>query len=212
MNEEIWKPIKGLEGFYEVSNFARVKSLTRMVKRSHTVYYNVKGCMMKPYTDNRGYKTIILVDAQGKIHRCKVHRLVAEAFIPNPEHKPYIDHKDGNTANNHVYLNTDGSVDYDRTNIRWCTQKENLNNPRTKKLMSVSQKRAFKNGKEKHYKEVHKYTMDGYYVETFKSVDDAARNTGVVPTSIGNAIHGRSCSSGGFRWSTQKVDKLEPRN
>lgn len=106
---EIWKPIKGYEGLYEVSNKGRIKSLPKKYnrfketilsnveqKRSHTSYYQIP------------------LSKDGKVKRVSVHRLVAEAFIPNPLNKPYINHKNSNGLDNSV------------SNLEWCTQLENI--------------------------------------------------------------------------------------
>ena len=112
MEEEIWKPIKGYEGLYEISNLGRVKSLN----------YNRTGKeeILKNAECSNGYLTVGLTK-NGKQKLFKIHRLVAEAFIPNPENKPCIDHI--NTIKN------DNRVE----NLRWVTNEENNNNPLTKK-------------------------------------------------------------------------------
>lgn len=114
LNEE-WKDIKGYEGLYQVSNKGRVKSLkNKGVDRE---------CILKVVT-NRGYLQVRLCK-NSNVKTLKIHRLVAEAFIPNPDNKPCIDHI--NTER------TDNSVE----NLRWCTQKENMNNPITiKKVLN----------------------------------------------------------------------------
>ena len=110
--EEEWRPIKGYEGLYEVSNLGRVKSLNY----NHTK----KEGMLKLFKDKDGYLIVNL--SKDKITcRFKVHRLVGETFIPNPENKPCIDHI--NTIKN------DNRVE----NLRWATYEENRNNELTKK-------------------------------------------------------------------------------
>ena len=109
---EIWKDIKGYEGFYQVSNLGRVKRLRRSFKCSTTYggTSTLKELILKPRYDskvaglNHGYFRVFL---KGK-NFC-VHRLVAEAFIPNPLNKPFVDHIDTNIENNVV------------TNLRWVT-------------------------------------------------------------------------------------------
>ena len=110
MEEEIWKPIKDFEGYYEVSNIGRVRSLN--YKRTG------KGKILKNIEDYKGYLEVGLTK-NGKRKQFKIHRLVAEAFIPNPENKPCIDHINTVKSDNRV------------ENLRWVTYKENSNNEKT---------------------------------------------------------------------------------
>ena len=121
---EVWRPIKGYEGMYEVSNLGNVRSLDRYVMLGNhgNQYCLLKGKPMKPHPNSRGYvKTELWKNGQGKLHL--VHRLVAEAFISNPNNLPCIDHI--NT------IKTDNRVE----NLRWCTNKENMNNPLTREKL-----------------------------------------------------------------------------
>ena len=99
---EEWRPVVGYEGLYEVSNIGRVR--------------NASGLIMSLYKNNKGYYMINLWDGK-KHNHWLVSRLVAIAFIPNPDNKPNVDH-----------INTDQS-DNRVENLRWCTQSENLANP-----------------------------------------------------------------------------------
>lgn len=112
---EIWKDVVGYEGKYKVSNQGRVYSLTRIRNNGGRLY---KGRMLRGELC-RGYYCVALLDGNGKHKLCKVHRLVAMAFIPNPENKPQVDHVDGNPQNNNVW------------NLRWATARENVCNPNT---------------------------------------------------------------------------------
>lgn len=119
---EIWRPVKGYEN-YEVSNLGRVKVLN---------YHKTgKSKIKAPKVNRYGYSNIQL-SRNGVKKDYGVHRLVAEAFIPNPDNKSEIDHIDADKTNNVVWLNQDGSVNYDKTNLRWCSHRENCNNPLTK--------------------------------------------------------------------------------
>ena len=112
-DKEIWKDIEGYEGLYQISNLGRIKSS-----------YNGKEKILKPF-DNHGYFRIQLYK-NGVRKKETIHRLVAKAFIPNPENKPYIDHI--NT------IRTDNRVE----NLRWVTHEENNNNPLTNAKRKIS--------------------------------------------------------------------------
>ena len=113
MPEEDWRAIPGYEGYYEVSSLGEVRSLNKEIKANlvNNEYVNRPGRILKQ-KEIKGYKTVSLcVDYEATTWR--VHRLVAMAFIPNPDNKPQVNHIDGNPANNCV------------NNLEWCTAKEN---------------------------------------------------------------------------------------
>lgn len=99
--EEQWKPIPGWEGLYEASDQGNIKSFRNGIERNLTL------------TSDNGYLRVGLC-RKGFVKHLRVHRLVAESFLPNPENKPCINHKDGNKLNNHI------------SNLEWCTHKENM--------------------------------------------------------------------------------------
>lgn len=110
---EIWKPVVGYEGLYEISNIGRVKSLEKTVNTfgGHTL--RRKERFLRPQEFTTGYYFVILCDNTQRKH-CSIHRLVADAFIPNPEKKPDVNHKDFNRKNNLV------------ENLEWVTKRENI--------------------------------------------------------------------------------------
>ena len=160
---EVWKPIKGYEGLYKVSNLGNVRSVDRHVMINNR-YCLLKGKPRKAYYSSWGYLTVILYkNNQGKHY--SVHRLVAEAFVPNPNNLPCIDHintiRDDNRA----------------INLRWCTHKENSNNPLTKEHFS--------------YRKTNKSV---YYIDeqgkkiSFKSMAEAERKIGCSHSTIAKAL------------------------
>lgn len=113
MSEEIWKDIKGYEGIYQVSNLGRVKSLPRFHKTKNGYYSKVK--ILTPIKNDRGY-LLVGLSKEWKKQKIFVHRLVAEAFIPNPNNLPQVNHinefeKDNNCVEN----------------LEWCSCKYNCN-------------------------------------------------------------------------------------
>lgn len=100
--EEVWKDIEGYEGLYQVSSWGRVRSVFR--------YYKI----LRGLKTTNGYLRVALCK-NGKTKFHSVHRVVAQAFIPNPQNKPQVNHIDENKDNNHV------------ENLEWCTAKENTN-------------------------------------------------------------------------------------
>lgn len=127
--EDLWRDIKGYEGLYQVSHSGKVRSLNY----KHTG----KIQELKLALDKDGYYMVNLYK-DGNVKYKSVHRLVAEAFIPNTENKPCIDHRDTNRLNNHV------------RNLHWCSRKENSNNEKTKCNIALS-KLGNKNPKAKKY-------------------------------------------------------------
>lgn len=126
---EEWKDIKGYEGLYQVSNEGRIKALPREIVTRNRFGECIKKYdekILKNGDNNRGYYIVILYDGFTRKPK-QVHRLVAEAFIPNPDKKPCVDH-----------INT-VKTDNRSCNLRWVSIKENNNNPLTKQHMSERQ-------------------------------------------------------------------------
>lgn len=116
--DEIWRPCHGLESLFEISNYGRVRSISRVlirVVKGRVVNQRLTGKMISPRLTTTGYWYISsLIIESGKRRHHFIHRLVAETFISNPEYKPYVNHKDANKLNNHV------------SNLEWCTHQENI--------------------------------------------------------------------------------------
>jgi len=129
---EVWKDIKGYEGFYQVSNLGQVKRLKTKVKGKLNSIRTLPERINKPRMQN-GYLSVALQN-MNRIN-IKLHRLVALHFIPNPENKPEINHIDGNKKNNRV------------DNLEWCTRKENMIHASKNGLVSKIKGEQSKNSK-----------------------------------------------------------------
>lgn len=112
MNGEKWVPVKNYEGLYEVSDQGRVRSLDRIITTSHGVQREVPGRQLVPGISRAGYQVVAL-SKTGKPASRNVHRLVAEAFIPNPANLPLVRHLDDIGSHNRV------------SNLAWGTYSEN---------------------------------------------------------------------------------------
>lgn len=199
---EEWRPVVGFEGLYEVSSLGRIKTLSKTVVRKG-VCYNFKEKILKPQSYGNGYLKIGLHN-NGHTKFLFVHRIVAQAFIPNPENKPCIDHI--NTIRN------DNRVE----NLKWCTPKENRNNPITyqktldslKGIDRVNVNKGMQlRDKQNASKRVYQYDLNGNYIKSFDSVMEAARELGVKTKCIST-----ECTSShyayGYLWYYEKYDKV----
>lgn len=164
---EIWKDIVGYEGKYQVSNLGNVRSLR---VKSRTKYF--KGSNLVLFTDKLGY---VCVNLSRKSY--KVHRLVAQAFIPNLNNLPCINHKDENKLNNSV------------SNLEWCDYSYNNN-------YGTRNQRISQNGGRK----IIQYDLDGNEIKRWSSIANAARYYGVKRTTICGCCAGRGKTSCGYIW------------
>lgn len=112
MSEEEWRDVPGFEGRYQVSNLGRLRSVPRDVN-NHTGIIHLKGKILTQRYNHKGYKVVDLVDHEQKHKYRLVHRLLAQAFIPNPMNKPQVNHIDG--IKDHNVLE----------NLEWVTNSEN---------------------------------------------------------------------------------------
>ena len=124
---EVWKDVVGYEGLYQVSNLGRIKSLPRLVHFKQDLYRMTKERILKNSVLKSGYCKVTLCKP-GSQKLTLVHRIVAQAFIPNPLNLEYVNHKDENPLNCCV------------DNLEWCTHTYNLNYGTCRERMSKSAK------------------------------------------------------------------------
>lgn len=156
---EEFRDVVGFEDLYEVSNEGRVRN-------------KITGRILKPNKIHKGYLQVSLCK-DGERKPALVHRLVAQAFISNPNHYPQVNHIDENKTNNCV------------DNLEWCINQYNIRYSAYKKNKPVNQ-----------------YSLDGIYIATYKSIKEASEKTGIDNGDISNCCLGRPHhkTAGGYVW------------
>ena len=185
MEKEIWKDVPGYEGKYRISNYGNLISLKRNGIRKDT--------MVSIGKSGRYYRVGL---RNGDKKFFSIHRLVAMAFVPNPDNLPQVDHIDGDRTNNHV------------SNLRWVTAKENINNPITR---AYHRTQCAKNRNNWQSKAIEQRDMDGNLIATYPSIREATRVTGIERTNISAAANNKRRdatdhwatihSAGGYKWN-----------
>ena len=181
-NDEVWKDIPGFENVYQISTLGRLKSFKQYQE----------GIVLKQTNDKGGYFSVVL-SFDGKVRYTRIHRLVAEAFIPNPEGYNEVNHMDSNKQNNHV------------DNLEWCDRKHNAkhardNNPNIIAKMNLHNQYIKPRA-------ILQFDKHGNRVGWFISAQDAGRHTGICARNILQVANGdrNECgylrkSAGGYVW------------
>lgn len=185
--EEIWKDIKGYEGFFMVSNLGRVKRVPRISINKWSTETFLKEKILNPTLSYKGYPTVTLRKEKNKDHKTFfVHRLVANHFLGNPENKQQINHIDGNKKNNKV------------DNLEFCTQSENIKHAYKIGLINKKLK------SQKFFKPITQYTLDGKAIRDWESITSTSETLGISTTCICACVRGRQKTSGGYLWKYKK--------
>ncbi len=187
-DQEVFKDVSGYEGSYQVSNLGRVKSLerTRLTNKGGSTKVNER--ILYSNTDSNGYEYVSLSKG-GTMKSLKVHRLVGLCFIPNPENKPQINHKNGIKSDNNYH------------NLEWCTCRENAIHAFQLGLRLPNNYWLGKTGS-LHNKSipVSQYTLDGEFIKSYGSMREAEREAGTHGTLISKVCNGIYKQAGGFKW------------
>lgn len=159
---EQWKPIKGYEELYEISSYGNICIKT-------------KKKLLKLNKNSRGY--IVITFTKNKIQKSySVHRLVAEAFIPNPENKPQVNHINGDKTDNRV------------ENLEWCTGSENMQH-------------CYKNNlQKKRFKRVNQYTLDNCFVKQWDSLTQIEKELHIKHSKVSMVCNCKRKKAGNFIW------------
>lgn len=200
--EEVWRDISGYEGVYQISNLGRVK---RLPLGKQWPYRRTHNNIRKPKITKRGYLSVNLSKGN-KVKFYLIHRLVAEAFIPNPNNYPLINHLDENPQNN--------SVD----NLEWCTYYHNcmyghgrekqkasrlLNDPEKKSWARAIETRD-KNCNCNSSKPVLQLDLNGSIINRYASISEAGRIGGFCTSRICMCCNGKQNKHKGFKWIYEK--------
>lgn len=173
MKKEIWEPISGFEGTYEVSNFGAVRSLDRLIvhntyketAKNKTQFNKGKVLAIRHNNMGKGYAYVMLY-LNSKHYKRFVHRLVAQAFIENPNHKKEVNHIDGNPRNNYY------------GNLEWVSRRENVAHALSEGLIDCRRK-------------VRAISPSGTVLK-FDSIKSASEYFGCNRTSISRALNGKA--------------------
>ena len=189
-SDEEWRPVPGYEAYYSVSNHGRVWS-------------HYRNRHLKPIIGKTGYEFVHLSVA-GNAKRIPIHRLVAEAFIPNPENKPTVNHINEVKRDNYV------------GNLEWATVREqNIHGTRIERAKAhtdwqarnekidyraVAAKHNYHEINRKQMKPILQFSREGILIARHDGVSEAARKVGVLASHICCCLKGRRKSCGGYQW------------
>ena len=188
LENEIWKDVQGYTGLYQVSSYGRVKSLDRKTntKLNHQDFVIKKGRIIIPHISK--LYNVVSLSKNNRVVTVRVHRLVAETFIPNPNNLSQVNHINGNKLDNRV------------VNLEWCNAKQNVQHAiKTGLVTKEQQNKCVKAMAQTNRKKVNQI-KNGKVINTFNSLIEAEKVTGINHKNISSAFRGYSKTAGGYEW------------
>ena len=186
LDGEIWKDVVGYEGLFLVSSYGRVISLSRPYSNNKGIAFT-RTRILSPRLNSGGYYQVAFA-MNKKISQPHIHKLVAEAFIPNPNNYPQVDHIDCCKLNNRV------------ENLRWCTQSMNNNNPLTKDRRKSNIHITGKKISQSLSMPVVRISLTNPNdIKIYKSRDETKKD-GFIPSNVSQVCLGRYSQHKGFKW------------
>lgn len=191
---EEWKNIKGFENLYQVSNYGRVRSIDRIIKRVKDgvlIDFRFKGKLLTPKLNKKTGYAHVALSINSKRKYVNIHRLVAESFIENPDNKPCVNHKDESKLNNNV------------DNLEWCNYVYNNGYGTKKKRLAESL-----TGKKRPYQNVPILCFDyntDKFIKKFPAIYAAVKELKVPQGSIIRVLSGKRKSTHGYYFEYETV-------
>lgn len=185
LEREEWRDVVGYEGRYIVSSLGRIVALahdhiTHPYGKEHILHRDAHLLTPTPFKSTKYF--YIMFRKEGVRHKCSVHRLVAQAFIPNPHNLPQVDHIDGNRQNNNI------------NNLRWCDAVGNMANPITQKRVEEGRDSI------KFYYRIPVVQLEGNRkIAVYPSCYET-RKYGYNPSSVNRCVNGTRLTYLGYRW------------
>lgn len=191
--KEFWKPIVGYEGFYEISSECRLRSLVDCNGNKLPVPKEKKATI-----GANGYFAVNL-NKKGVQRRHSLHRLYAEAFLPNPLGLPMVNHKDECKTNNFIFFDEGGNAVPEKSNLEWCDCKYNINYGTGIERHAKAMKGKLVNHPKKS-KRVLQFDLEGNLIKEWPSIMEVERQTGWSNSGISFVCHGKRKTFHGFVW------------
>ncbi len=184
---EKWRPIKDYEGLYEVSNIGRVRSLDKWVSAKAESMAFKRGKILKSNPNGGGYLSVTLCKDSNNHKIYLVHRLVAEAFLDNPNNLPCVNHKNEDKTDNRI------------ENLEWCSYEYNINYGTALARM----KAKVTNGALS--KVIQQFTINEELINEYPSINEAKRQNGYCVGNISKCCQGKRKTAYGYIWKYKEV-------